>query len=157
MFERLVIVAAIVAFGSVHAEETARAQLSLNRAKWEELKIADYRYTWWQRYGNGHQPSPVRVTVRDGKVFSARYLRYAFRPGTELEFVISESEEADASLRRTIPSIFDVASQLLEQYGGYFEITFDEARGFPVAMSGDAPEVNDDELQFRVTDFETLK
>jgi hypothetical protein len=97
------------------------------------------------------------VTVQNGEVTSARYLRYAFRPGVDLEFDISEAEDAEESSRRTISQLFELASQLTHQYGQHLEVTFDETYRFPVRLSGHWPGASDDYQTYKVSDFETLK
>jgi hypothetical protein len=153
---KLFTLAALALFGVAHAESQSQA-LAANRAKWEEMKIADYHYTLWQWYGNGIHPSPIRVTVRNGDVVSARYVRYAFRPGVDLQFDISETEDADASSRRTILELFELAQQVMAQYEGQFEVTFDKTYGFPLTIYGNWPGASDAAQSYKVTDFEALK
>ena len=157
MLKQSLLLAGLAVLGAAHAQEPAQADLSANRAMWEAMRISDYRYTLWQWYGNGFHPSPIGVTVRGGVVTSARYLRYAFRPGADLEFDVSEAEDADASSRRTISQLFELASQLMRQYGEHLEMTFDETYRFPLSISGHWPGASDDYQTYKVTDFETLK
>jgi hypothetical protein len=138
------------------SDEALQDQLKSNRAKWDGLAIPSYRFTFWERLG-WFAPSPVGVVVRDGKVVSSRYLHYAFRPGKDLEFDITEIEDADIASRDTMPELFDLAARYLSHSGARIEVHFHPEHGFPMIFWYDLPSANDEEHSFSVSDFAILE
>jgi hypothetical protein len=140
----------------VCADQPLPDQLSANRAKWDALSISSYRFTFWEHHG-WFAPSPVGIVVRDGMVVSSRYLRYAFRPGRDLEFDITEVEDADVSSRDSMPELFELVSRYLDDSGARIEIRFHPDYGFPMQFSYDLPNAHDEEHSFEVSDFVILE
>src|SRR5688572_14910862 len=91
------------------AGECLPSVLKEGRAKWAAAEIGSYRFTLWEYRGGSAPPvSPIRVTISKGTVISTRYLHYAFRRGTDLEFDITERETADVVGRDTISGLFEL-------------------------------------------------
>jgi hypothetical protein len=138
------------------AGECSTSALEYQRAKWAAAAIKSYRFTLWEDGGGWSEP-PVRVTVSEGKVLAARYLHYASRPGAELAFDISERETADIDGRDTIPKLFGLIQQYLEQAGNVVNCTFHPELGFPMSYGYHPIGGADGDYGFGISDFELLE
>jgi hypothetical protein len=103
MILRLFVLVVSLSPSLVSAGDCLTSALEAGRAKWAAAAISSYQFALWEHQGAWSHDGPVRVTVSKGTLASARYLHYAFRPGAELQFDITERESADVAGRDTIP------------------------------------------------------
>jgi hypothetical protein len=141
-----------------NAGECVTSALEEGRAKWSAAEIRSYRFTLWE-YRGGWSPrqSPVRVTVSKGAVVSTRYLHYAFRPGAELEFDITELDTADVLGRDTVPKLFDLIQKHLQQADIVRRCTFHPKLGFPMQYGHYSTVSSHGGYSFSISDFEVLE
>jgi len=140
------------------AGECLKSSLDEGRAKWAAANIESYRITLWESQdAPSIRQSPVRVTVSDGKVVSSRYLHYAFRPNTELEFIITELDEADVAGRDTIPSLFNVVERHLQRTDIDRTCAFHPELGFPMSFGYHYTNRSHGAYGFEVSDFEVFE
>ncbi|HET9394734.1 MAG TPA: DUF6174 domain-containing protein [Nitrospiraceae bacterium] len=126
--------------------------------RWAAAEIQSYRFTFWEYNGGWSGPqAPVRVTVSEGKLVAARYLHYAFRPGRDLGFDITEREIADIAGRSTISELFDLMQKDLQQAGLALGCTFHPELGFPMKYERSYSQVFDAGYGFSISDFEVLE
>lgn len=141
------------------AGECSKDALTEGQAKWAAAKVKSYRFILWEwaDAASMFERSPVRVTVLDGKVVSSRFVHYASRRSTELEFDITEFEAADIAERDTIPNLFALVERHMEQTDLRQSCTLHPDLGFP--MTFDYRHINRSHgaYRFSVSDFEALE
>ncbi len=158
MIVRLCIVVVSLSPLLASAGECSKSALQTELHRWAAAEIESYRFTFWEYRGGWSGPqSPVRVTVSEGKLISTRYLHYAFRPGLDLEFDITEREIADIAGRDTIPKLFDLIQKDLQQAGMVLDCTFHPELGFPLKYDRNYTNVWDAGYGFSISDFEALQ
>lgn len=140
------------------ADECSTSALDAGRTKWAAADITSYRFTLWEAPGAWSQPKPpVRVTVSKGKAVSARSLHYAFRPGADLEFIITELEAADVTGHDTIQNLLDLIKEDLQRPDSVVKCAFHPELGFPTTYWHSFEGVFDAESGFSISDFEVVE
>ena len=113
-----------------------RDELRQHRALWAEQRIASYQFTTSVRGGWGIDTGTVLVTVRHGKVDSAKYSRlpsYVVRGNLNGSYV--EPEVPTGVPYDTIPKLFALVERLLDDYSVVLSVHYDTKYGYPVSIS----------------------
>ncbi len=128
-------------------------RLAEARATWERKNPSNYSFVL-KRNGPFLTPmveTPVRVTVRNGRLNSVRYLRSA--AGVPLG-----SRAPDRSgLRKSIPDLFETAAREVGRPNTETIFEFDPEYGFPTLISSYATELSDDGFSYQVSEFKITK
>jgi Family of unknown function (DUF6174) len=88
---------------------------------------------------------------------SSRHLRFVSRPGELLTFDVSETEIADVKSLDTIPEIFELVAQALNEPNTVVDVLYHPEYGFPMKFARNQCNAFDDEFSLSVSDFEVVQ
>jgi hypothetical protein len=159
---RAVVVVLLFMSAAVYADDTARAQLAENRAKWQALHIADYSFTLWMN-GAWTRATAIQIVVRKGEVKSAHYMLVSapFDRTSSWEsresWELREGPVAEPAWWLTIPALFKRAEENLNRPGAETLLRFDPKFGFPTEIASHQPQLSDSQFALWVNSFTVLK
>lgn len=137
-------------------DDSRQRDFDSNRARWSALGMKSYRYILWQQGAWMHSHA-IGVTVRDREMVSSRHLRFVSRPGELLTFDVSETEIADVKSLDTIPEIFELVAQALNEPNTVVDVLYHPEYGFPMKFARNQCNAFDDEFSLSVSDFEVVQ
>ena len=118
-----------------------RAALRQARGRWSSLGISDYSYAFRRScFCAPPFTSPVRITVRDGRV---------------AEVVLAETgQAASPEGYPTVDDLFGILQEAVDSSAYDIRATYDPARGYPTSFYIDrSPAIADEELGVEASDL----
>ncbi|HEU4694542.1 MAG TPA: DUF6174 domain-containing protein [Vicinamibacterales bacterium] len=126
-----------------------REELAANRKIWSERKPSSYRFTVASHSPWGSGIPPVTVTIRDGRVVSSSYV---ITPRDVEPATASKAAKPFA----TVPRLFELIEELLDNEMSLPHVHYDEKFGFPANVLNNRFDIADDEYTITVWDFQVL-